>query len=524
MGMKGVAQMICKNNLYLIELNKQREKKGLPPISRRDFCKWAAAGSAALGLSGFVGCVPNGSSGAGSSGGEEAVGGCGEGPTEAGGPNDDYVKQVLGQDSRAEIGVRPGVEIDYYGEVDFRDDLRFTDFSRIGLSNMLVMASVYHNHIQNRNRQYQFEVHGHERTADAESKIWGRTLVPVIHKMMTNVMNIKGRNLEAFMKQLQVEENMIPSEEHYDVYFEMPTRRRGLITANQCTIAQQYKDAGREDELAEICQARCGNYFQNAAKKYNKNIVVKNLVMPPRQSENHICCKWELFYEADGSQYDAETDLLIDPDKMDKRGELVVKRNRALDDYSGRFRADLRLTDFSREQLARMFLSYHRYDLSMIIGYQTYEMMQESVSAGAAMQVVVWAEDLAHAARNTMMKYMKTDGSGIVDFLKALQVDITAQPPNFENEFRMPSSGEGEYTFHKCFGLTMQEPISTDEQIDEMCALDPPAIGNSCTEAMYGQGPNIPAGKKMHLDIIQMPPRTYTDAACCRWKFTYVDK
>jgi len=378
--------MICNHKLHLTELNKEREEKGLPPVSRRQFCKLAAASSALLSMPLVTACDTSGG---------ETGGGCGEGPTEQGDGGSDYVKQVLGQDTRAQIEVRPNVEIDYYGEVPFRENLRFTDFSKIGLSNMIQMASCYHNHIQNRNRQYQFEVHGHERTIKAESSIWGRTLVPMMHNLMKKTMNIRGRNLEAFMKQWQVELNTMTSEEHYDVYFEMPTRRRGLVTVNECTIAKQYKEAGRENELREICQARCTNYIQNAANKYNRNIVAKNLAMPPRQSENHICCKWELFYEADGSKNDEETNLLIDPGKMDQRGQLVVSPGVNLDDYSGRFRPNLRLTDFTREQLARMYLAYHQYDLDMIIGYQTFEMMQENVSAGAAMQVVVWAEDLA---------------------------------------------------------------------------------------------------------------------------------
>lgn len=479
------------------------DKEGLPPLSRRQFCKWTAVSSILLGMPLLSSCeIP-----------DLSPGECSDGNT----GECDYIPRVLGQDSRADISVRPGVEIDFYGDVPFRTDLRYTDFSKVGLSNLITMASVYHNHIQNRNRLYQIDVHGHERTVDAESTIWGRNLVGRIHKIMAETLNLTDRNLESFMKQWQLELNTMGSEEHNDLYFEMPTRRRALVTVNRCTIARQYEELGREDELPDICKARCGNYIQNAAGKYSKSIRVKNLVMPPRQSEDHICCKWELYYLLDGSRHDEETGILIDPGKMDKRGELIVQPDVNLDDYSGPFRPDLRLTDFSRETLARMYLMYHQYDLDMIMGYQVYEIGQENLSAAASMQVVVWSNDLAEAARSTMMKYMKTQGRGIDQFLKALQVDITAQPPNFENEFTMPDENTGVYSFHKCFGLTIQEPISSEEQITEMCALDPPAIGNSC--GMYSRGLE---GRRIQLEIVTMPPRSYSDEICCRWKFSYV--
>jgi hypothetical protein len=500
--------MICKYNLPFVERNKRREKNGLPPLSRRQFCKYAAASSAALGLVGLIGCEPDDSSGDGQ------AWGCG-GPTGPGDGGSDYVQRSLGEDNRAEIEVRPGVELDDYSG-PFRPDLRYTDFSKVGLSNLTQMANDYHNTIQNRYRQFVYDKHGHTGLVDSEAKIWGRNMVPGIKRMIKETMKISGWNLEAFMKQWQVDFNMIPSA-HYDLVFEMPTRRRGIVTVNRCTVAEQYEAAGRTNELRDVCMARCGNYIQNAARKYNSNIIAKNLTMPPRPNENYVCCKWELYYRRDGSRCSEENDLPIDPDKMDKRGELAARPGVNLDDYCGPFRPDLRMTDFSREQLARMYLMYHQYSLNMIELYQVWEMGQVGFSESADMHVVVWSNDLAEAARSIMMKYLNTSGSGIDDFLKALQVDITAQPPNFDNDFEMPDENTGIYTFNKCFGMTMMEPIACEKQIIETCALDPPAIGNSCD--MYSRGL---AGKRIKLDIITMPPRTYTDEVCCQWKFSYV--
>ncbi|MBU1170145.1 MAG: hypothetical protein KKD44_11330 [Proteobacteria bacterium] len=489
--------MFCKQDMHLDKLNELREKEGLPRVNRRQFCKCVAASSIALTVPFFSGCD------------EPMV--CGD--------DVDYVKRVLGEDTRSEINVVPGVALDDYSG-PFRPHLRYTDFSNIGLSRFHQMASEYHNAIMTAYRGYFIENHGHEAFIDMETNIWGSNMILLVHNMIKKTMNIQGNNLESYMKQWQIELNTLPS--HYnDVVFEMPTKRQGIVTINRCGLAMQYEEAGRSDELRDVCMKRCPRAIQNAAKQYSPYIKVKNLTMPPRLSEDHVCCKWELYYSINGSKCDEEPNLLIDPDKMDRRGDLTDELDIKLDDYSGPFRPDLRITDFSREQLSRMFLMYHKIDLDTILHYQVQEMMEEggSYAAGTTMQTVVWSVDLAEAARSIMMKYLNTSGSGIDGFLKAVQVDITAQPPSFDNRFEMPDENTGIYTFNTCFGITMLETMGgSDDMINKTCELDPPAIGNSC--GMYSRGL---VGKEIRLQIITMPPRTCEDEVCCQWKFTYVN-
>lgn len=487
--------MIFKNTAQSKKINNPKDMKGRLPVNRRQFCKCIAASSVALTVPILNSC--------------DGVESCGD--------DVDYIKRVLGADTRAEIKVLPGVALDDYSG-PFRPNLRYTDFSKIGLSKFHQMASEYHNSIMNAYRGYLIERHGYEGFRKIETNVWCYNMILGVHNNIKKTMKIKGFSLESFMKQWQVELNTLPSD-FSDVVFEMPTKRRGLATFNRCAIATQYEAAGRIDELREMCEKRCPRAIRNAAKLYSPYIRVKNVTMPPRLSEDHVCCKWEIYYKADGSQSAEDTNLLIDPDKMDGRGELTVNTDIQLDDYSGPFRNDLRITDFSREQLSRMFLMYHQYDLDMIQQYQMQEMLKGGgFTAGTDMQVAVWSVDLAEEARRIMMKYLNTSGSGIDGFLKAVQVDITAQPPNFENSFEMPDENTGIYTFHKCFGITMMELFGgTDEQINKTCELDPPAIGNSC--GMYSRGLE---GKEIHLDIVTMPPRQCKEEVCCQWKFTYI--
>ena len=51
--------MICPGCLTLLAVNRQREKRGLPRLSRRDFCTLAATSSAALAAPFLFGCESN---------------------------------------------------------------------------------------------------------------------------------------------------------------------------------------------------------------------------------------------------------------------------------------------------------------------------------------------------------------------------------------------------------------------------------------------------------------------------------
>lgn len=482
--------MICKNDQNLILFNKQREMKGQTPVSRREFFKLAAtsaASAAALTMPWIFSC-----------GKPACVDNC-----------NDYYKRELGKDTRAQIEDNPTVELDDYSG-PFRSNLRYTDFSRKQLSWMVIMAHHYHYDIQKAYRAYIEKEYGYNGVLQTEKNIWEETMSPNIHEFISETMNITGKDIEAFMKHWQVELNSLPGD-NYEVIFEMPAKNRGTITVNRCPLAAEYEARGQANKLKGICTNRCSNTMEKSARLYNDNIRLKVLAMPPRQSENHICCKFALYYNGESVPPES-SNLLIDTTKADIRGERVVNPNIELKDYSGPFRPNLRFTDFSRQQLARLFLMNHKYDLGMIQAYETWVLMQTlDFAKKAEISVNVWSNELYKNARSIMAKYLNTTGTGIDSFLKAMQVDITAQPPNFDMMFEMPSADRGLMAFNTCYAVTQLEPLGLNDQITMLCEMDPAAIGKSTS--LYS--PN------MKLNILAMPPRQYEDEVCCMWEFYY---
>ncbi len=421
-------------------------------------------------------------------------------------------KRILGKDTRAEIKVDPNIELkDYSGP--FRENLRFTDFSRAHLSKMYSLAHHYNYTIVRAFRDYVREKWGTEAVNEAQEAVWGTKLVDDIHRFISETMNIKGHDLEAFMKHWQVDVNSMPGE-YFDVIFEMPSKDRGIVTFNRCPVVKEYETSGQTDELHDICMKTCPPAITNTARLYNADIDLKVLAMPPRKRKDHICCKFEVCYRSKAAKDSRKTEKLnlkIDRNKKDIRGDLKVDPKVELKDYSGRFKPDLRITDFSREQLARMYLMTSQYDMAIMIAYQIWVAEKYGFEAMGKMSEDIWGYRLIGVARELAAKFMNYKPHGIEAFMKAWQIDMTSLPPNFDMKFEMPSKDRGIVTFNKCFGATMMEAQGNIDALLQLCSMDPPSIGNSAR--MYHPD--------MRVKILAFPPRESEDDVCCKWELYY---
>jgi hypothetical protein len=138
--------MICKNNMLFLVVNKYRKKAGKPPLSRRTFCKLAAASSAALSMPLFMGCEESSESSEGAQEADNSKGSTsGDGSTIVDDYSDlgpeyeaydyeedeemdvtpqdrEYHSCVLGNDTRIEIdesNFDPDVELDDFSAIKF---------------------------------------------------------------------------------------------------------------------------------------------------------------------------------------------------------------------------------------------------------------------------------------------------------------------------------------------------------------------------------------------------------------------
>jgi hypothetical protein len=203
----------------------------------------------------------------------------------------------------------------------------------------------------------------------------------------------------------------------------------------------------------------------------------------------------------------------------DIRAEFEADPKVELQDYSGPFKPDLRLTDFSKEALAKMYIQACEYILAIIEFNKKYLAVNFGMEAIRDHATAMWG-DAGFLQKIMEMKteYMGISGNDIETLAKDFQLDATALPcRHFQCTFEMPSKDRFIYTFRKCRAVDVLEAVD-EELLGNTCrAACPPAI--TTTAQFYN--PDI------ETKILKMPPRTQQmkdEGICCQWEFTYKSK
>ena len=109
---------------------------------------------------------------------------------------------------------------------------------------------------------------------------------------ISSVMNIKGNDVATMMKVIQLSPWVRTLE------FEMDVRNNNYATymVRACptlfTLEKEGKRRGRE-----ICLAVCMLGMRITADRFNRDIKIEPLKLPPRENEKDICCHWKFAIE-----------------------------------------------------------------------------------------------------------------------------------------------------------------------------------------------------------------------------------
>lgn len=199
------------------------------------------------------------------------------------------------KDLRREIKIDPKVELkDYSGRL--RSDLRISDFSREQLAKMYLMSCEYFYDTLEAWAQHIIDKYGNEAMVEAQHDIWGKRMFAPAQRIKRKWMNIQGNDIEAMMKDLQIEATSYGDK--FEVTYEMPSSDHGIKTYHRCPIVEQFEALGQEEVLRRACIALCVDSIAENATLYNPDIVTKNLALPPRKSKSDICCQWDFTYKS----------------------------------------------------------------------------------------------------------------------------------------------------------------------------------------------------------------------------------
>lgn len=198
----------------------------------------------------------------------------------------------------------------------------------------------------------------------------------------------------------------------------------------------------------------------------------------------------------------------------DTRAETKVDPKVELKDYCGPFKPDLRYSDFSREQLAKMYVKAQEYLMEVVLAFTFHIAEKYGPEAMAEAGRDVWINRMTHTWFRIVSDMIGCEGNDIEAVMKAMQIQVDYGPDNFEVTFEMPSKDRGVCTCHRCRGVEMAEAFGITEELKEFCAADAEMLA----EWVKLFNPDI------EVNYPVLPPRKSKDDICCKFEFTYKSK
>jgi hypothetical protein len=124
----------------------------------------------------------------------------------------------------------------------------------------------------------------------------------------------------------------------------------------------------------------------------------------------------------------------------------------------------------------------------------------------------LWGQTVLPGVKQLKADYLGISGTTVEDWMKDLQVDVTAMPGKaFDLSFEMPEPEVGIMTFNRCVAADQWEQMGRPDILEKNCHSTCP---KSMIETTKMYNPN------MKVDILAIPPRKDPGDVCCKWRFS----
>jgi hypothetical protein len=178
-----------------------------------------------------------------------------------------------------------------------------------------------------------------------------------------------------------------------------------------------------------------------------------------------------------------------------------------LNDYSGEFLPNLKLSDFSPDTLAELLKLYARLYIAMDgIWYLTLKQRVGDEEA-LACDIQVWELNCKYEMAR-IKRQLKIRGNDIVALMKAFQLCPWCLLMKFDIEVRHKNSALYTVTYCPTLDALEQEGLGREAEI---CNLVEPRIMKAYASAI---NPDI------EVKCLKSPPRKSKDEICCQWEFS----
>ena len=132
---------------------------------------------------------------------------------------------------------------------------------------------------------------GNDEAIDCDIKAWEKGQTYMI-RTLGDLLNIHGDDLASLMKFQQVDTWAWIQDRVIDI----KNDNHAIYTIRTCPTLFSLEKEGKGRER-EHCRVACSKIISRHTSNFNPNIKVTPLKLPPRKSNNDICCQWEFKLE-----------------------------------------------------------------------------------------------------------------------------------------------------------------------------------------------------------------------------------
>jgi hypothetical protein len=179
---------------------------------------------------------------------------------------------------------------DYSGP--FRQNLKLSDFSSEALAKLVIAAGKLYIGLDGLWYTLIKERFGEQMARELDQELWRRA-EPFEVNRTREALNIMGGDVASFLKFVQCDPG---SAVFTDMDVELLDEGHGIMTMKRCNSLEYFERHG--DTVLQ--KYGCGLDvwgFPQAASRFNPDMKVTPLKLPPRKSKDEIACQWEVKIE-----------------------------------------------------------------------------------------------------------------------------------------------------------------------------------------------------------------------------------
>ena len=184
-----------------------------------------------------------------------------------------------------------------------------------------------------------------------------------------------------------------------------------------------------------------------------------------------------------------------------------------INDYSGEYRPDLKLEEFSKDALLGLLKSYQVAFVGYMGMWNTVNRQRTSPEEAFRLDADVYEKWISKFALPIITQAMKIQGNDVVTMLKYFQVALDgAREGLYEFKYDIKSNNHALLTFTKCPSLFYFERKGGESDINSLCGaggVEERAFIEICKYF----------NPKMKSIALKLPPRRSSDDICCQWEF-----